>query len=537
MSDTPTGGTLVIAQPVESEPLIPPVMQQVQSKVVADQIFDPLAAISPSLDGRNDRTFAPRLSDGWSWSDDSLRIAFHIDADARWHDGAPVRAEDVRFTWELYTDTLVASPHASRLAEIDSVTVQAPDSAIFWFSRRYPGEFYDAVHHMLILPSHLLASADRATIRQHPFGRDPVGSGRFRLTRWLDGQLIEVSADTSNYRGRPPLDRVIFSITPQNVAAATRAFTGEVDLAEQLTPATLRELPKHPDYTLVRYPGFDYVFVRFNLRDPRDRNRPHPLFADRALRRALTMAVDRTTIVRATFDSLAAPSVGPMTRAQPMADTSVAQIPYNADAARALLDSLGWRDADGDGVRERGGQPLRFSVLVPNVSGSRMRTAVPIQEALRLVGVRMDIEAIEPQAWMQRTYSGRFDASFDAAHTEPNVSGLEQNWGSAERADGNGDDFNFGRYSSASFDAELDSALAARNDMARRAHLQRAYQAVVDDAPAIWVYEVIGSFIVHRRFQRPAMRPDAWWTSIADWSIPADERIPRDRLAPTADAP
>src|SRR5690606_25762388 len=101
--------------------------------------------------------------------------------------------------------------------------------------------------------------------------------------------------------------------------------------------------------------------------------RAHPLFRERELRRALSRALDRESMVRNIFDSLAVVPRGPFARALPDVDTSYATLTYDLAAANRTLDSLGWRDSDGDGVRDRNGRELAFNLVVPSSSPPRAR--------------------------------------------------------------------------------------------------------------------------------------------------------------------
>ena len=130
--DAPTGGTLVIATAADAGTLLPPLIADVQGKQVSDQVFDGLAAIGTSINTVGDEGFTPRLAERWEWAGDSLSIVFHIDPDARWHDGAPVRASDVRFSHQVYTDPRVASPPKSLCHRpwLSTATLMRPA----WFS-------------------------------------------------------------------------------------------------------------------------------------------------------------------------------------------------------------------------------------------------------------------------------------------------------------------------------------------------------------------------------------------------------------------
>jgi peptide/nickel transport system substrate-binding protein len=516
----------VISVSGDPETLLPPLASSLTAKIIGDLVYDRLAEIGDSMQTVGDMNFQPRLARRWTWSVDSLSIAFHIDSLARWHDGQPVTADDVRFTWQLYSDPANGSPFASSIESVDSVTVRDNLTAVFWFAERSPAQFYDAVNAMSILPRHATGPAQGPALRSAPIARSPVGSGRFRFVRWNPGASIEVAADTVNYRGRPGLDRVIMTIAPDFNAALARLLGGEADLLEQVPAPSVAEIEKDSALRLLLSPGLDYNFIQFNLRHPKNRRAPHPIFADRSLRRAITLAVDRVNSVRNAYDSLADVAVGPTVRAYPTTDPSLAQIPFSPDAARRALDSLGWRDTDGDGVRQRGRVPLEFTLTVPASSRSRNTVAVLLQEQLRQAGVKVNLERLDFTAFIDRQTRRDFDAVFGGWHVEPSPGGIRQTWGT------NGGT-NYGSYENPAFDALVDSALGSWSLPARKAYFTRAYQTIIDDAPAIWMAEPRRVMAIHRRIDTRGLRADSWWANVADWTIPVNRRIARDRAPAT----
>lgn len=517
--EAPTGGTLVIASAADAGTLLPPLVDDVSGKQVSDQIFDGLAAIGTDINTVGDQGFTPRLAQRWDWAPDSLSIVFHLDPKARWHDGVPVRASDVRFSHQIYTDPVVASPHATVMSNIDSITVRDSLTAVVWFERRSPEQFFEATDQLQIIPEHLLKDVPRNALGTSTFARNPVGSGRFRFVRWTPGATIEVVADTVNYRGRPKLDRVIWSLAPDPTAAATKLLAGEADFYEALRREHIPELEKNAQLRAMRYPQLAYAYVGFNLRDP--------LFTNRELRRALTMAVDRKRLVQSVFDSMAAPALGPFARALATADTTIPQLPYDTVRARAILDSLGWRDTNGDGIRERAGQPLRFALLVPSTSSFRIRMSLLLQEELRRVGTDLKIDQVDFNTMSERQDAGRFQANFGAWSMDASPGGVRQTFTSAGATRGG---YNYGNYRSPVFDALVDSALNAMDPARSRAYFSRAYATIIQDAPAIFMYELQGLAGAHRRLNITGMRPDAWWADISEWTIAPDQRIDRDRI-------
>jgi peptide/nickel transport system substrate-binding protein len=275
-------------------------------------------------------------------------------------------------------------------------------------------------------------------------------------------------------------------------------------------------------------PGLEYQFVHFNLRDPADNRRPHELFANRELRRALAMSVDRAQIVRSILDTFALVAVGPTVRAYATTDSLVTQLPFDTVSANRTLDSLGWTRRDPRGPRTRGGRALAFTLIVPTSSLSRNRAAVLIQAQLQRVGVRMAIEPMDVSAFGQRWQSRKFDAAFGALSTGSTPGATTRIWSTAGAGPGG---YNFGSYSNSAFDAMLDSAVSATDLPRAREFFTRAYTIINEDAPAVWMYEPKNLIGINRRVQPAAMRRGAWWFGLADWSIPRAGRLPRDEIS------
>src|SRR5688500_17339797 len=152
--DDATGGTLVIVTAADAGTLMPPLIDDIQGRQVGDMVFDGLAAIGTNMNTVGDQGFTPRLARRWEWAADSLSVVFHLDPRARWHDGAPVRASDVRFSHQLYTAPAVASPHATVKANVESITVRDSLTAVAWYKRRTPEQFFQVTHQLQIIPEH-----------------------------------------------------------------------------------------------------------------------------------------------------------------------------------------------------------------------------------------------------------------------------------------------------------------------------------------------------------------------------------------------
>jgi peptide/nickel transport system substrate-binding protein len=530
-----SGGTLAISTGGDPDVLIPSLVQTTTAAQVVDMIYDRLADIGDSLNIVNDKGFTPRLADHWTWSADSLSIAFHVNPKAKWHDGVPVRSNDVRFTIASTKDSTLGSPTAALLTNIDSVSTPDSATAVYWFHARSPQQFYDAVYQLPIMPEHVWKSIPPASWRASDAARNPIGSGQYRFLRWIPRAAVELVADTANYRGAPKLSRLIWSIAPDFQAAVTRFLTGETDFFEQLRLENLPEVAKHPQLRTKQYQARQYSFVQFNLRDPAHHDRPHPLFSNRELRRALAMATDRATVVRSVFGALALPALGPTVRAYPTTDPNLTQIPFDLPRARQILDSLGWRVSTSDSVRRRNGRPLQFTLSVPSSSKARVQTAVILQEQLRQAGVKVDVEQLDFPVMVEKDRKRTFDATIGQWNTQPSPGAVLGSWGIGGSRSSSGN--NHGSYENPVFDAYVDTALASFDAVKRKAYFTKAYETIIQDAPAIWLAEPSPTVGYHSRLRLGTLRSDAWWIHIPDWWIPADKRIPRDNAPPTSTPP
>jgi peptide/nickel transport system substrate-binding protein len=520
-------GTVVVASPAEAGTLLPPVTESDVGRSVIDLVFLRLADIGNDLDLVDTAAFVPTLASSWTF-DDSVTLTFELRDDVRWHDGMPVTAADVVFTFDVYRDTLVGSPARPRLAQIRSVTARDAHTATFRFARPYPEQLFDAVYHMWIIPRHLLDSVPRTELASHPFGRAPIGAGPYRFVDWTAGQSIDLAGDSTHVLGRPGIRRVIWRFTGGDYEAAlTQLTAGEADLLSYLSTEAQERVAAAAQLVAVPHqPSTYYSYLVFNFRDPDDPARPHPLFASRDLRRALTLGIDREAVIHAVDGPDGQVAPGPVTPAYWIADEPPEQIPFDTAAARAALESLRWRDSDGDGVRDRAGRPLAFDMIVPITSTPRRRSAVIVQEQLARLGVAVRIVELDFNTFLERAGSGAFDIAFGAYGGDPSPSAIAEVWTSAAIGG-----FNYGHYTNAAFDGAVAAALDARDLDAARTHWQRALDLIVADAPAIWMSVSGPKAGVHRRLDGVTIRGDNVTATLPEWHVPPDRMIGRDRLA------
>ena len=519
------GGTIVIPTPGGiGTPTFPPYAQDPMGRLAADAMFDRLAEPGAELNTIGDRGFTPRLAQSWQWSADSLSIAFALDPRARWHDGRPVTANDVRFSLNLHKNPKAGAVQLSLIGDVDSVSVRDSLTPVVWFKRRSPEQFYTFTYNVFPLPEHLLKDIAPEALITSPAVAKPVGNGRFRIGAVEPGVRTELVADTSNYRGRPKLDRIVISAVADPSVAVTQLMAGQGDFIEIVPPDAQSQVDSAPDRKLVPYPGLQHVYLGFNFRDGRGGSGPHQLFQDVRVRRAISMALDRRAMLQNVFGSRGVLGTGPSARA--LGDTTVVLPPFDRAHAAALLDSAGWV-AGAQGMRAKNGRPLAFRLAVPMSSSTRMRYAVLIQEQLRELGIRVDIDQTDFNAFMDGAMRGRYDAALHGRSSDPGLTDINQSWttGGVPPAGQN-----WVRYSNPAVNALADSLINTADP--ERAHQlkRRAFQIIADDAAGVWLYDVLTIAGAHKRLRTEGMRPDAWWSGVADWWIPANERIERDRL-------
>ena len=531
-SDSPNGGTLIINIPGDPLDLFPAFVGDQSGAAVRDLIFDRLALIGPDLKTFGDNGFTPQLAKSWSWSPDSLSIAFSIDPKARWHDGRPVTAADVKYSFRAFTDTL--SPVAPLLANIDSVSLRDNETAVFFFKKRMPEQFYDVAFQLYIVPEHVYGKVPFDSLRTSEVTRTPVGSGRFRFVKWKPEEQMELIADTANYRGRPKLDH-LFLTPPDPATGATQILAGQADFMQAFPIDQISALDSSKVARGMAAPTNQYAFLGMNPYVAKSRREPHPIFSDVRVRRALSMAVDRTAMLKNVFGDLGKIGHGPFPMGQTSSDSTIRIPSYDTTAAGALLDSAGWKRGRA-GMRSKNGRQLRFGMLVPFRSVPRMKYASLLQEQFHRIGAVATIEQVDTKTYIERSTpqgdrAGDFDAVLNAFSPDPSVSGVKQNWATAGIGGPSGQ--NFMLYSNTTVDAAIDSAVASFDPVKAKGYARRAFQQIADDVPAIWLYDVIYVAGVNRRVTVPPLRMDGWTMNLADWSIPVAKRINRDNIGLT----
>ncbi|HET9426718.1 MAG TPA: ABC transporter substrate-binding protein, partial [Gemmatimonadaceae bacterium] len=326
------GGTVIVAMGSDPSSLFPLLVMEETGKAVTDVVFDKLAQIDSKLSATGDAGFTPRLAKSWDWSPDSMSIAFHLDPAARFHDGTPVTAADVKYTFTITKDTLLGSPVTALIQNIDSVTIVDSLTPVFWYHRRSPTQFYDAVYQLAPVPEHVYGKVPVAQLRTSEVTRAPVGTGRFRFVKWEPGVRVELVADTANFRGRAMLDRVIFMLGQNPTSAAAALLAGQADFYSSFPIDQAESLDSTSLIRALPYPQNGYGYLGMNVHDRRTPARPHPILGDIAVRRALAMSLDRRSMLTNVFKTGGRLAYGPFPTDAELSDTTIQGPPYDTTA-------------------------------------------------------------------------------------------------------------------------------------------------------------------------------------------------------------
>lgn len=509
--------TVVIAVGEQAQlpvPLLKAVRNRVADNEVADLLFLRLAALKAGGATSGDSGFEPQLASGWTRRD-SVTLAFDLDPRARWHDGRPVTAGDVVFTLRLARDTAWSATLAGLLSRIDSVYAEGDRRVVVHYRAPYAEQLYDAVFHVQPLPSHLLANMVRDSMQRSAFAQHPVGSGPYRWVRSDGNSLIELAADTAFFLGRPGIARVLFRAAGDADARLNMLLSGEADVLAAVVPplANGDRVAATGTLRLVTVPSTSLGYLLFNTRDPANAKRPHPILSDVRVRQAVTLALDRPAIVRAVLGPYGSVPYGPVSSLLWVSRLTPKAGAPNLTESKRLLQSAGWSDANGDGILERHGRPLRLGINVPAPSATRKAMATLIQEQLRLAGIQADLVILDGPVHGERRNAGRFDIDFSGATQDPTPSGLTQSWSCRGGS-------NVAHYCDAAVDSLLSGAIVsvAPADSLWKTALER----IEADAPAVFLYTPVTVYGVSTRLAGVDIRPEAPWSRLWRWSVTRD---------------
>lgn len=456
-------GTIVFL--IESSPSTfdPRVEADAQSERISQLIFDPLVERDANYQPQ------PALAERWEYPD-PLTCVFHLRQGVRFHDGHPLTAGDVHYT---FTSILEGRVVTTKSANFRAVTaIETPDDRTVIFRFKEPVASF-------------LANVSQGAIGIVREGANgPVGTGAFRFVSASPDEEVILDRNATYWRGAPAVARVRFKVAPDATVRALELRKGAADIAiNALTADSVVALAREKHLRVVQAPGSVYQYIALNMEDPALRQ-PN-------VRRALAYAIDRRPLIAYLWRNQARPATSVLPPNHWAFNAAAKDYAHDPQQAAALLDAAGFRKG-ADGVR------LRLTMKTSTEETSRLIAAV-IQQQLKEVGIAMEIRSNEFATFYADIVKGAFQMytlRWIRVNTDPDI--FEYAFHS-RRFPPKG--ANRGHYSNAALDQLLDASRVEMESEKRRAILLKIQEMLNQELPYIhlWTYDNV--VIAHSRLE------------------------------------
>jgi len=339
-------------------------------------------------------------------------IVFHLRPGVRFHDGHPVTAEDVRFTYDAIMNPKNLSPRISDYEPVKSVEVIDPLTVRIVYKYLYsPGL---GTWGMGILPRHLLGSEalrreafrrgmdpEKFTLRESQFNRHPVGCGAFRFREWKGGQYILLDRFRDYWEAPPNYQGYAFRVIPDILTQEMEFYAGTLD-SYNVEPHQVRRLERDPTYQHFSGLSFGYSYIGYNIRrEP---------FKDRRVRTALGMAIDVNRIIEYVLYGQGRRITGPFPEQTDYYNQTVTPLPYDPSGALKLLAEAGWTKGS-DGWLQKDGKRLEFTLITNQGNNIRKAILAIAQDSWKRIGINVRTDVLEWAVFIQeRVEKHDFDA-------------------------------------------------------------------------------------------------------------------------------
>jgi peptide/nickel transport system substrate-binding protein len=480
---TSTSGVLRVANYAEPTSLNPLLISNTAENFIASLAFDLLVTLDDKGNEVPDLAAqVPTLQNG-GISKDGLTIVYHLRRGVKWQDGAPFTSADVKFSWQAVmnpNNNVVERRGYDQVASVDT-----PDAYTVVFHLKRPfAPFVDTVFGesddpFRVVPKHLLAQYP--DINRVSYNTQPIGTGPFRVVRWVHGDHVELAANPNYFRGKPRLAGIKVYYIPDENTRVAELRSRQTDLVLDLGPSPYAQLQGVAGVTtiLVKAPTYDSI----------DFNMSRPPLDDLRVRQALTYALDESRMMRDVEHGTAAVATSDLSDFYWAFDRGLKPAPYDPNRAAGLLDSAGWTVGKG-GMRYKDGQPLSLQLVYGQGSDASRQIGVHVQADLHQIGVDVQIKTYTYQmlyATKQQggiLNNGKFDLALWAwvAGADPDDS---SQWmcGMVPPA-GN----NIAHYCNKQFDNYQQQALSTFDRTKRAAAYAHTQALLLQDAPAAFCF-------------------------------------------------
>jgi peptide/nickel transport system substrate-binding protein len=385
-----------------------------------------------------------------------------------------------------------------------------PHTVRFHFSRVYAKQLLDA-NEGPVFPKHAWETLPFAQWRHNGdwFRQHLVVDGPFTIASWQPQQQIILQRNDKYYeKGLPYLDRVVMRQIRDQASGMTQLLSGELDFLPQIAPTDAPRVKASPRLELITYWFNIYVAAIWNNEDP--------LFRDPEVRRALTLAIDRKTIVETLLGSYGKVADSPILTSVWAHDPAVRPWPYDPTEAARILAAKGWKDTDGDGVLDKDGKPFAFELLTNTGNQLRADATVMIQNQLQKVHVRATPRQVEFNTLAAVTIAGKFQAAM-MGYTIDTSLDLRSNFASGSIAEGS----NYPRYRNPEVDRLVDLAAAQPDVLAERPYLNQIQEIVHREQPVTFLWESQRLSAVNKRVKNVLPTATFSFFNLKEWWVEA----------------
>ncbi len=336
-------------------------------------------------------------------SQDGRVLTYHLRPGVAWHDGVAFTADDVKFTWQMIMSKKLKISRDG-YEQISGIDTPNPTTVIVRFKDPYPG--YLSLFPFL-MPKHLWEK--EADWSKSPLNRAPIGTGPFKFVNWQLAEQIELEANSSYYRGKPRLNKINYKFVTDNDILLNQLKVGEVDIAVNLPFASADQ-----GRAVV---GSKSVLVPTGILEELAINLDLPQFQDANVRLAIDKSIDRPGIVSQVLKGVAHVATGDQPIGSWALRTDLKAGTRDISAAKELLAQSGWTQGP-NGVWEKSGKKLAFSIQVPSGNKLREQVAFYLASQLRETGMQVEVQTVDEQLFFnERLPMRRFELALFALVT------------------------------------------------------------------------------------------------------------------------
>lgn len=467
----------------------------------------------------------------WEISEDGLTYTFQLRTDWTWSDGTPITSADIAYAWEAIIDPAVESPLAFLTSYIASVEAPTPDSYVVTFNEVTCQNI--AFASLPIVPSHVLPAT--AELKDSEFNLNPtVSGGVFTFSELRAGEQVSLVANQS-YGGSPegvlPEGFIYKNVADQNVLVE-QFLAGETNVVDGPAVARRADIAAQGDAVQIyEFPGNAWDYFAMNYADPanpqpavdeagaRIDQGAHPIFGDVNVRQAVALAVNVQDMIDAAVFGQGLRMNAFSVQASWAYPADLPFIEQDVEAAVALLEEAGWVDANGDGIREKDGVNLAFTLYTNQGNSRREAIGAIFESQLEEVGFDVDYQAIEFNTILEIIDAQTFDAIIlgwrNGYPDDPDQGSLFTTIGDTLGGQ------NFTSYYNEEVDTLMNEALVVPGcDTTERAAIYAQIQGILQaDLPYIPLFTVNGYYAARAEVGGFSPYPSQLYWNIDRWAV------------------